>query len=231
MYDYLVSNDIGTPEHNAGLYWELLLHKTLLRKPPRTSRGRGRSGPRSYDTLQQRFHMFEVGDYEGLIRKLQAQCDAFARARRRPGQGDVHTAVKQAQRLMRVGQFSKAHSALLTQGVADLSDPDVSRQMCDKHVARQQQLPGTPPQGLPPDVLKVKLWKKYQSLDSLAGTGVCGYRNEYLRCLATPFADVLAKTAVNLHEQFAEDFLNARLPAWYYWAVTSIKLMALGNLP
>ena len=223
IYDYLLSHTVGTPEHDAGLYWELLLHKVLLRRAPRTSRGRGRR----VDSLQQRFHLFELGDYRTLIRKLETHCNAHANSRRTPGQGDIHQAVKQAQRLMRVGQFSRAHSALLTHGVADLDDPDVSKQMCDKHVPRHRALPGSLPQGLPNDVLKVKLWKKYQSLDSLAGTGVCGYRNEYLRCLAVPYADALASKAVSLHEHFAEDFLNARLPSWYYWVVTSVKLVGL----
>ena len=68
VYDWIHTHSVGTTEHNAGLYWELLLHKVLLRKPSRTSRGRKGRPSKPHDTIQQRFNLFEIGDFRTLIR-------------------------------------------------------------------------------------------------------------------------------------------------------------------
>ena len=61
--------------------------------------------------------------------------------------------------------------------------------------------------------IKVKLWEKYQRLDSLTGTDVCDYLKEHLCRLAMKYANPLAQQAVNFNEIFVDDFLNARLPS------------------
>ena len=162
VYTYIKSHDAGTPEHNAGLYWELLLllHKVLLRKPTRSSRGRDRKKP--HDNLQARFNLFEIGDYTALIRALERQCFAYVKRRRRRQDIDTNLVIKHAQRLMAVGQFSKANSTLLTHGLADLDDPRVQHQMCSKHVPRHSRLSGVLPPDLPTEDLAVKLRHKYK---------------------------------------------------------------------
>ena len=66
--------------------------------------------------------------------------------------------------------------------------------------------------------LRVKLRTKMRQLRRMRGTGVTGYRNEYLKALSEMFVDRRAASVVSLLEDFAERFLNAELPAWFYYA-------------
>ena len=62
VYEWVLSSESGTEQYDNTLFWELLLHKMLLRKSPK-SRGRGRA---SKDTLDARFCAFATGDYQFL---------------------------------------------------------------------------------------------------------------------------------------------------------------------
>ena len=66
-----------------------------------------------------------------------------------------------------------------------------------------------------------------KALTKHAGTGCSGFRNEYLKVLSTDFSDARARTVVPLLEQFAEQYVNAELPPWFYYTFTAVKEVAL----
>ena len=112
-----------------------------------------------------------------------------------------------------MGRFSLAHCTLLSKGTADLADPGVAAQLNRKHPPRAHPLPTTLPPGLPNTRLQVKLRDRYRKLKPLAGTGIAGYRNEYLTALVTTMHCPVANSAVKAHEEFAAHYINAELPA------------------
>ena len=93
-----------------------------------------------------------------------------------------------------------------------------------KNGPRIHGLPGVLPPDLPPKV-KFKLEKfRHTHIDNsnrcvAQAPGPDGYRYEYLYALAAGMACNLSQEAVRLHKEFAEGFVNAEWPAWYYWLV------------
>ena len=65
-----------------------------------------------------------------------------------------------------------------------------------------------------------------RNLSKNAGTGASGFRNEYLIALTEKFADARAQQVIPLLEQFANRYVNAELPQWFYMALTTVKQMA-----
>ena len=65
-----------------------------------------------------------------------------------------------------------------------------------------------------------------RKLRRMRGTGVTGFRNEYLKALAEEFSDHRALSVVPLIESFAARFLNAELPAWFYYAFATVEMCA-----
>ena len=98
-----------------------------------------------------------------------------------------------------------------------------------KHRSRDYALPGSLPDNLPPKVhiQSGKLAKLYRELKPLAGTGPCGYRNEYLTCLGSDMLDQEARQAVVGHAAFATQYVNAVLPKWYYAVANATTMIAL----
>lgn len=229
VYTWALHSKEGTPEHTFALFWELLLHKLLLRKSPRT-RGKGR-GPK--DTLDARFQAFELGDYQLLVRGLVRACHV-AKLRKRPFQAnDENRIQRRVESLLAKGRFTKAFRLLDSQGQGNMRDQGVVDQLNIKHGPRMFPLPGRLPQGLPD---KAKLdydvfHQGYRELKPLSGQGPDGYRYEYLSCLATSMACPVAKQAIPCHREFAELFINAELPAWYYYIACATKMIALIKSP
>ena len=77
----------------------------------------------------------------------------------------------------------------------------------------------------------VKFKRTYRDLQPLTGTGPDGYRNEFLRALASGMSCNISREAVNLHMLFAQDFVNAELPAWYYWVACAITEVTIVKAP
>ena len=63
-------------------------------------------------------------------------------------------------------------------------------------------------------------------LDRGAGVGVSGFRHEYLKVLTRDYADARAASAITLLDRFAERYVNAELPAWFYYPFSTIKEVA-----
>ena len=225
VYRWIQKEEPGTQRHDCALMWELLLHKLLLRSSPK-SRGKRRH---KRDSLTTRFKSFEDGDYQSLIKGLE---DAVRAAAAKPRRHVPHTeddVLRRVEKLLMKGRFSKAYRLLDSKGQGDMRDPRVVSQLDVKHGPRVHAMPGHLPPDLPDEVrLKPsKLERVYHQLKPLSGTGPAGYRNEYLSCLSAFMYDSEANSAVKHHCAFAELFVNAKLPAWYYWIMCATSMIAL----
>ena len=225
VYEWVLDSEPGSQQRDNALFWELLLHRILLRADPR-SRGRKRQ---SKDTMAARFKAFEEGDFQFLVRGLVKACDAVRDPFRLHVQGSEDETLAQVQKLLAAGRFSKAFRLLDSKGQGNMRDPGVVSQLDAKHGARVHTLPGKLPDNLPARVkLDGKRFKrKYRELKPKAGTGPEGYRNEYLTCLTAKFTCPVAKEAICRHRAVADMYVNADLPAWYYWIATSCAMVAL----
>ena len=65
-----------------------------------------------------------------------------------------------------------------------------------------------------------------RQLRRLRGTGITGFRNEYLKALSEKFTDERAARVVPLLQEFAERYLNAELPPWFYQAMATVEICA-----
>ena len=222
VYKWVMSSTPGTPEHDNALFWELLLHRMLLRKAPRGDKS-GR------DSMAARFHAFETGDYQYLVKSLATICK---RVGINNGSGrplDKNNTLNQVMRLLSKGRFSKAFRLLDSNGLASMTDPGVIRQLDAKHGPRVRPLPNALPEGLPTKVKfeDKKFRETYTRLKPLSGTGPDGYRNEFIRALSAGMSCTVAAQAIHLHKTFAEQFVNADLPPWYYWVACAVDMVAL----
>ena len=72
----------------------------------------------------------------------------------------------------------------------------------------------------------MELFHTLRKLPSRAGTGVSDFRNEYLTVLARDFTDARAASVIPAFERFAEKYINAELPDWFYAIFCITKLVA-----
>ena len=224
VYNWVLESEPGSVDRDNALFWELLLHKMLLR---RSSKSRGKQRI-SKDTLAARFNAFAQGDYQFLVKGLVKACAAAKRRKTNYRPNDEKTIQSRVEKLLSMGRFSKAFRLLDSKGQADMGDQGVIRQLDEKHGPRMHQLPGTLPPDMPRAKFAVKSFKqRYRMLKPLSGVGPDGYRYEYLSCLGSTMSCPLASAAVLRHRDFAESFVNADLPAWYYWVATATKMIAL----
>ena len=149
-----------------------------------------------------------------------------------------------ARHLIAEGELSRAVRELESKGMGNLSDSAIQAQLERKHKARrpEDELPESlleyaamddDDDSARPDAerclaafgprVEVKLQESMRKLRRMRGTGVTGFRNEYLKALSENFEDQRAKTVVPLIEEFAERFVNADLPAWFYYAYATVE--------
>ena len=134
--------------------------------------------------------------------------------------------VERALKLMGEGLLSKARRLLLSQGIGDLNKKATREEMRKKHPLREFQLPGCMPENNSAEI-ELDLNETYRKLNSKSGTGVDSCRNEYLKVLTQDFSDDQAKRAVESHEYVANEFVNGKLPGWYYWIAQMVNLVPL----
>ena len=225
VYRWVKESAPGTLQHDCALFWELLLHRLLLRSSPRT-RGRGRP---SKDNLSARFKAFQEGDYLFLVKGLERACERAARNPQSSSTSDEDRTLTKVQKLLAKGRFSKAYRILDSKGQTSMKDPGVVAQLDAKHGIRDYELPGFLPENLPDTVTLEtgNLKRLYNGLKPLAGTDPCGYMNEYLRCLSGSMSDKDAADAVKEHAEFGTQYVNAQLPKWYYYVCTATAMIAL----
>ena len=225
VYTWVLQSEAGSQERDNALFWELLLHRLLLRADPR-SRGKRRA---SKDTMASRFKAFNDGDYQSLVQRLVRVVNAAKNPFRVPLPMTEDDTLKAVNKLLTAGRYSKAFRLMDSKGQGNMNDPGVVAQLDRKHGHRVHILSGRLSQGLPDRVgLDGKLFHKvYRSLKPRAGTGPSGYRNEYLTALTCSFTCPIAKVAVDRHREAVDLYVNADLPAWYYWVATSCAMVAL----
>ena len=121
------------------------------------------------------------------------------------------------------GELSKAVHLLSSNGLGDLADARIIEQLRRKHPARNEPRPDSLEGYAQFQRLSVELGPTFRNLSKQAGTGVSGFRNEYLIALTQNFADIRARQAVPLLEAFANKYINAELQPWFYLASTTVK--------
>ena len=201
-----------------GLKWLMSLHDILLRMPPRGGR-RGRS------VIAQRFAAWQDGDLAKLV-KWWAKDREAAHLPMANRNGSDSAAVERAVHLISEGELSKAVKTLESDGLGNLCDPRVAAQLQANHPARKEALPDSLADYDAFRRVTVDLAPTLRELTRHAGTGVSGFRNEYLSALSQNFADVRARSVIPLLNSFADAYANAELPAWFYYAFTTVKLVA-----
>lgn len=139
--------------------------------------------------------------------------------------------VRRALVLLQEGQFSKACKMLVSLGLGDLPDAIVANQLARKHSWQKEALPDTLADFGPFWRLHVRLGPNPRGLRRLAGTGVSGFRNEYLTALTEDFADDHAGEGVPFLEAFAERYVIAELPPWFYAIFICVKLVPIEERP
>ena len=206
-------------DEERALKWLVALHDILLRLPPRGGR-RGRA------MVTHRFQAWAAGDKTALIKWWEA--DRGETRRGRDGSGptarpDTDKTVDRALFLISDGEMSRGVGLLTSSGLADAGDPRVQEQLRAKHPRRKEEMPSRLADvGQFPGVA-LDLGPTLRNLRSHAGTGVSGYRNEYLRAIATDFVDMRARTVLPLLNAFESAYANADLPAWFYTVFTAVK--------
>ena len=184
-----VSAENARDEERA-LKWPVALHDILLRLPPRGGR-RGRA------MVTHRFQAWAAGDKTALIKWWEA--DRGETRRGRDGSGptarpDTDKTVNKALPLISEGEMSRGVGLLTSSGFADAGDPRVQEQLRAKHPRRKEEMPSRLADvGQFPRVA-LDLEPMLRNLRGHAGTGVSGYKNEYLRAFATDFADMCTRT-------------------------------------
>ena len=202
--------------------WMLVLHDMLLRLPPR-------GGRRGHSIVANRFAAWASGDLAALVRWWEADREAARRRRQSNGQSDNAAASKTLERalfLISEGEMSKGVALLTSKGLGDLDDERVRAQLRAKHPSRKELLHGNLASLGDFPRVRVELRATIEGLSEHAGTGPSGFRNEYLKCLAADFADLRARTVLSKFEDFAEAYVNAELPDWFYAVFTAVKAMA-----
>ena len=123
--------------------------------------------------------------------------------------------VFRARRLVAEGELSRAVSELESKGLGDLPDPFVVRQLEEKHPLRrtENELPSDlsafADEDRPLQRLVVRLKEPMRKLRRMRGTGITGYRNEYLKALSEEFEDPRLRPVVPLIEDFAARRVDA----------------------
>ena len=211
------------------LKWMLVLGKLLLREPRRG----GRRGQGSGE-LAARFEMVREGNWGGLLPLLKRDEDAEKRRKDSSRRTRVvpDPAKEKAIRrktvlaLISRGKVGMARRRVTSNGLASMADPVVKRTMQEKYPPRSFDLPDT--------VLKANCMESIPCLkDSLLGlapavsVGFGGLRNEYLRCAAENWDD----RELRLLESFGLQYLNGKLPPWFYRVANSASTVALFKTP
>lgn len=195
----------------------MVLHDLLLRLPPR-------GGRRGHAQVAHRFHAWAARDLATVVKWWEQDRTATKRPiGNRPSQEKT---LQRAMHLIREGELGKATRLLHNTGLGDLTDPRIIVQLRAKHPCRKADLP--------PDLanmgqfirIQVDLEPTLRDLPRLAGTGVSGFRHEYLTALTEEFADGRARSAIQLLSTFATLYANADLPPWFYFLFSSIYMSA-----
>ena len=211
------------------LKWLLVIGKALLREPRRG----GRRGQGSGE-IAARFEMVREGNWGGLLPLLRRDEEAEMRRKESTRRNRVvpdeaklkATRRKTVLSLISRGKVSMTRQRVTSNGLASMSDPGVRRTMQEKYPPRSFDLLDS--------VLAVNCMESIPCLkDSLLGltpavlAGFGGLRNKYLRFAAENWDDRELRRLQNFRLQY----LNGKLPPWFYCVTNSASTVALFKTP
>ena len=231
IFEYIevARRDGDTRALDRGLKWQLCIHDVLLRGPSRTSRGSGTA----IQHVACRFDAWRAGERMRLLEwwqqdRQRALRRSGSRHTRRCASAEVLAAEEQqrissrALTLIQEGELARAVHVLDSNGVAEATE-GVLRQLRAKHPARHGVVPATLT-GTFPSMPSLDMRETIRGLPKKAGTGVSGFRNEYMCAWLGSFDDVVADSVIAGFNTFTNSLVRAQLPAWYYHAIAMAKL-------
>ena len=124
---------------------------------------------------------------------------------------EVERKRKNALLLLSKGQISKAVRTITSNGIGDMEDPVIQRQMEAKYPERVHPMPQAVTKGQCVDSL-AGLKDLLLTLEGGVSAGSGGMRPEYLTCLA----EVWNPEQMSKLEDFGMRYLNGNLPMWWY---------------
>ena len=194
---------------DLALMWFLFLPQALCRKPE------GRGGIRGRGFVNKRFGALAAGKWGELVRLWQGDVLRSKSRKHRAAdgnqgaiEGDNERKRREVLKLLGKGQIHRAVDRINSFGVADLSNPEVKRQVLAKHPPRWKELVETVEVGSAVDNLH-GLKSILEGLKRGGSPGSGGLRAEYLVTLARNF-DV---DQMRLLEEFGLRYLRGQFPA------------------
>ena len=217
---------LGIREENdesldRALRWLIFLPQALLRSPKEKGKeGRG--------FVAARFNCLVDRRWGELVRLWELDRKQFRETPRNFSQEtDEEISDKSRREVMKqlgLGSISRAVDKITSFGVADISEPEVKRQMLAKHPPRNKEMqssvfkdsPVSNLRGFKQDLLNLRSRKGLSP-----GAGGC--RPEFLVALA----ETLQPDKIELLEEFGMYYLRAELPPWFYKVFLSNLSIAL----
>ena len=207
------------------LKWFLILPKALWRQ------GR-RGGKAGKGLVAQRVNCLVRGDWGGLLTLLDKDCKMAEREDRRGRPRDTGTGRREevevqrkrnkALLLLSKGLVGKAVRTITSNGIGDMSDPQIRDQMAAKYPERVHQLPTTVTKRQCVDNLH-GLKEILLGLEGGVSPGTGGMRPEYLICLA----EAWGSEPMRRLEELGMRYLTGDLPMWWYKVWSTVATVPL----
>ena len=219
---YRLENADNVANQTLALKWRLVLGSLLLRD-------------RAH--MAERLHMWDRGDRRALVlwylkdlRLLQAR--RYRQVSSQTAEMRAEAALEESLKLFADGQLQKATGLLTSHGLADAESIDVVAELERRHPERRTQMPTLGELGVAGDgELELDLREPLRRLKRRKGVGPGGVCNEHLRVLTWPSNDEKAARAVESLQTFGQDYVNGKLPAWFYYVFTAVRLVPLNKGP
>ena len=211
-------------EENRALKWWFFLHQALLRTPRR-------GGKQGRQIVAARFNSLAANNWGKLVESFRADKAHFQERgeRQQARRQNERAQEKEQERLQRDvlslikdGQVGKACSRITSFGVASAKDPDVKRQLLEKHPPRRRPMPASVVKGEAVENLH-GLKEALSKLQRGIAPGCGGCRPEYLTLLG----EKLSGPEMRLLEGLGMAYVRAELPPWVYRVARSVKSIAI----
>jgi hypothetical protein len=109
--------------------------------------------------------------------------------------------------------------------LGDLGDDRIVEQLRRKQPSRKEPIPDDQSDDTTTRI-NVEMRHFLCKLSDHAGTGVTGFRNEYLKILVKEFSDPRANRIMPMLDACADAYINVVLPAWFYVHFSQVRLIA-----
>ena len=193
----------------------------LLRKGVRG--GRRRRG----NQLKARLTRFCDGDWDAVIGWWLSERALLRRTKQSQRLRTTAETIEDCERFMAKGEMSKAVASLGSLGLADPCAREVCEQLRRKHPRRKCEVPGVLSHFGEFGDVDIDVREVLRTLKPRTGVGINGMRNEYMTSLTRGFKCPRAVAALSAFGAFARLYASAKLPDWFYFWDTAVKLVPL----